>query len=180
MIEFRLLRREDFTLLAAWLAEPLVARWWHEDPASVEERYGPAVDGHEPGEVCVALLDGAPLGLIQRYEIAAHPEYLEELRPLWPVGPGTLSIDYLVGSAAQRGCGLGTRMIGAFVAEGFERHPTAPDVLVPVHAENRASWRALERAGFERVARGPLEPDNPADSRDHVLYRRERPGAVER
>ena len=46
--------------------------------------------------------------------------------------------------------------------------------LVPVHADNRASWRALERAGFTRVAEGDLEPDNPQDTRDHVVYRRRR------
>jgi aminoglycoside 6'-N-acetyltransferase len=32
----------------------------------------------------------------------------------------------------------------------------------------------LERAGFERVAEGELEPDNPIDSRDHYIYRRRR------
>ena len=43
-------------------------------------------------------------------------------------------------------------------------------MIVPVHAGNRASWRALERAGFTRVAAGELRPDNPRDSRDHYVY----------
>ena len=54
-------------------------------------------------------------------------------------------------------------MIGAFVAESWVAHPAARDVLVPVAAGNRASWRALERAGFTRIAEGPMEPDNPID-----------------
>ena len=45
-----------------------------------------------------------------------------------------------------------------------------------MHAENRASWRALESAGFARVAEGELEPDNPADTRAHVVYQLTRMG----
>jgi RimJ/RimL family protein N-acetyltransferase len=94
MISVQPLQRADLGLLAAWLAEPLVQRWWAEDPAAVER--------------------------------------------------------------------------------GFADHPDAHDVVVPVHADNRASWRALEKAGFTRVAEGDLEPDDPADTRDHVVYRRHR------
>ncbi len=46
---------------------------------------------------------------------------------------------------------------------------------MPVAAGNRASWRALERAGFTRIAAGPLPPDNPIDPPDHVVYRLMRP-----
>lgn len=178
-ISFRPLTREDFGLLAGWLAEPLVARWWHQDPspAGIEAEYGPSVDATQPGEVCIASTPAGPLGLIQRYAIADYPEYLEELEPLLPIAPGSLSIDYLVGSAASRGRGLGTAMVRAFVADAWDRYPDAGAVVVPVHAENRASWRTLERAGFARVAAGPLKPDNPADTPDHVVYRRERPAA---
>ncbi|MGZ6617794.1 MAG: GNAT family N-acetyltransferase, partial [Solirubrobacteraceae bacterium] len=57
----------------------------------------------------------------------------------------------------------------------WHRYPDADDVVVPVVAGNRASWRALERAGFRRVATGELTPDNPVDPRDHVVYHRHRP-----
>lgn len=53
----------------------------------------------------------------------------------------------------------------------WAEHAEADDVLVPVAAGNRASWRALEKAGFVRVAEGALAPDNPVDPPDHVLYR---------
>ena len=57
------------------------------------------------------------------------------------------------------------------MAEGWARYPAARDVVVPVAAGNVGSWRALERAGFTRVAEGPLTPDNPIDPPDHVVYR---------
>ena len=118
---------------------------------------------------------GRPFGLIQRYPIAAYGEYAQELARILPLPAGALSIDYLIGEPDQRGRGLGAAMIGAFVAESWDAHPASADVIVPVAAGNRASWRALERAGFVRVAEGPLAPDNPIDPPDHVVYRIGRP-----
>jgi aminoglycoside 6'-N-acetyltransferase len=48
---------------------------------------------------------------------------------------------------------------------------------VSVVAANVASWRALEKAGFRRVAAGELEPDNPVDDPQHYMLRIDRPGA---
>jgi aminoglycoside 6'-N-acetyltransferase len=177
-VELRALRRTDFPLLARWLAEPLVARWWaHEStPEAVERDFGPSVDGADATAVYVgwAPFGGTParpFGLVQVYPIGAYPEYLEELTPVCPVPPGALSIDYLVGEPDARGRGLGAGLIAAAVARGFADHPGASDVLVPVAAGNVASWRALERAGAREYAVGELTPDNPADPRDHVVHR---------
>ena len=166
-MRLRPLTRGDFPTLARWLEEPLVARWWHQDasPEALEREFGPAIDGREPADVLVAELDGRPFGLIQRYPLAAYPEYLEQLSAICPVSAGSFSIDYLIGETDLRGRGLAAAMIAAAV-EGI-----GGDVVVPVAAGNRASWRSLERAGFERIAEGELEPDNPADARDHVVYR---------
>ncbi|MGY2128926.1 GNAT family N-acetyltransferase [Blastococcus sp. SYSU DS0617] len=80
-----------------------------------------------------------------------------------------------MGEPSSRGRGLGAAMIAAAVARGFADHPDAGEVLVPVAAANEASWRALERAGGARYATGELTPDNPVDSRDHVVHRFGRP-----
>ncbi|QCX74038.1 hypothetical protein C9F11_01675 [Streptomyces sp. YIM 121038] len=68
-------------------------------------------------------------------------------------------------------------MIRAVIERTWAEHPAAPCVLVPVVAANRASWRALERAGLRRVGTGDLEPDNPVDDRTHYFYRADRPQA---
>lgn len=172
-VTFRPLERADLPLLGRWLAEPLVARWWAHDPspAAVEADFGPVLDGRDPTELALALSGGRPFGLLQRYTFADNPQYVAELAPVFPVPEGALSIDYLVGEPGMRGRGAGAAMIAAFVAEGWTRYPAARDVVVPVAAGNVASWRALERAGFVRVAEGPLTPDNPVDPPDHVVYR---------
>ena len=80
-ITFVRLQRADFPLLAKWLSEPTVARWWdHEtSPEALERDFGPEIDGAEPSEVFLAWTEGRPFGLIQRYKIADYPEYVEEL-----------------------------------------------------------------------------------------------------
>jgi aminoglycoside 6'-N-acetyltransferase len=172
-IELRPLRRADFPLVSRWLAEPPVARWWHDDPspAAVEARYGPSVDGTDPTRVYLGVHDGTPFGLVQVYRFDDESESEAELAAVCPVPAGALSIDYLVGEPEARRRGLGAAMIAAAVARGFADHPGASDVLVPVVAANEASWRALRRAGGTWYAAGELTPDNPVDSRDHVVYR---------
>ncbi len=95
-------------MLARWLVEPLVARWWNHDPRpeALARDFGPSIDGEDPAEVCVALVDGVPFGLIQRYRIDDNPEYAAELAMVWPVPAGALSIDYLIGEPAVRGHGM--------------------------------------------------------------------------
>ena len=170
-MELRPLRRSDFPMLARWLAEPLVARWWNDDPAAVEAQYGPSVDGTDPTAVYVGLHGGEPFGLVQVYRFADEPESLAELGAVCPVPPGALGIDYLIGAPGARGRGLGTALIAAAVARGFADHPDAHDVLVPVARGNEASWRALRRAGGSWYADVELAPDNPVDPRDHVVHR---------
>jgi aminoglycoside 6'-N-acetyltransferase len=174
---FSPLARTDFPLLARWLHEPHVARWWADDasPAGLEADYGGCMDGTEPAEVFIALRDEAPAGLAQRLAWADYPEYLAEVRPLLAMPPAAWSIDYLIGSPRDIGRGLGTAMLRAFTAQLWADQPGATAIVVPVHEENIASWRALEKCGYLRVASGMLRPDNPRDSWRHVVYRRDRP-----
>lgn len=177
MITLRRLAAADFPLLGCWLAQEHVARWWNHDtsPEAVERDFGPAVRGEEPSEIFLAVVDGHPVGLVQRYRIADYPEYLTELAPVVEVPAGTWSIDYLIGERDRVGRGLGPMMIRAVLAGTWREHPDATAVLVPVVAANRASWRALEKAGLTRVASGDLEPDNPIDEPLHHVYRIDRP-----
>lgn len=75
------------------------------------------------------------------------------------------------------GQGWGTRLIHQLTAGIWTRDPPASAILVPVHADNRASCRVLERNGYRCVAAAELKPDNPIDDRRHRIYRIDRPAA---
>lgn len=175
--DFRRLARNDFSLLSRWLTQPHVARWWDDDPSldAIEADYGGCIDGTEPAEVFIALREGEPVGFVQRYRLDSYPQYLDELAPVLSVAASALSIDYLIGPPEALGRGWGAAMIVAFAHQLWRDCPDASALIVPVHAGNIASWRALERAGFARAASGLLQPDNPADSKDHYIYRLDRP-----
>ena len=154
-VRLRPLTRDDLPLLAHWLADPLVARWWSEHaPERVEEEFGPQLDAAGPG---------------------AASEYLVVTAAGIEVPTGAWSIDYLLGEPSARGRGLGAAMAAAGVGTIWADDPTATCVIVPVHLENAGSRGALLKAGFRRLpGEVELEPDNPGDSRAHVVCRLDR------
>ena len=168
------LRRDDLPLLGRWLDEPRVARWWPDAhaPADLEADYGPSLDGADPTVLQLALTaSGRPFGFVQSDRYDDEPESREALAALVEVPPGALGLDYLIGEPEMQGRGLGAAVVAACAADAFARNAGAGEVLVSVALGNRASWRALEKAGFVRVAEGGMTPDNPLDPRDHVVYR---------
>jgi aminoglycoside 6'-N-acetyltransferase len=160
--------RSDLPLMSAWLHEEVVAEWWHDDPdpAAVERRYGPSIDGADPTTLRIGAVHGVPAGFVQWYRFADEPEYTAELAPFLRIPDDAWSLDYLV-AASHRRRGVGTALVrAALAAIGDE------PVVVPVHAENPGSAAVLRAAGLSVVARADLEPDNPAHSRDHLVLAR--------
>ena len=126
--------------------------------------FGAIVDGADPTDMFIVMAEKRPIGLVQRYLFGDNREYIVELASLVVVQSEALSIDYLVGEPDLLRRGVGAAMIRECVTAIWRDYPSAPAVIVPVNAANKASWRVLERAGFKRVAEGPLEPDNPIDN----------------
>ncbi|MFC9557657.1 GNAT family N-acetyltransferase [Rhodococcus sp. NPDC056960] len=171
--EFVRTSREHFPQLQRWLRQPHVARFWNHDTADadIERDFGGSIDGTEASEDFLVLRSGVPFGFIQRYRIADYAEDLALLTALVEIPPGSISIDYFVGDQEHTGHGLGTAMIRAFVDRCRTDLPDATAIVVPVVVPNRASWRALEKAGFRRVGEGYLPPDNPIDDGAHYISR---------
>jgi aminoglycoside 6'-N-acetyltransferase len=175
-ISFRPLRRDDLPLLANWLARPHVLRWWREesDIAAVDAAYGPLIDGTDATEAFVAVHDGQPIGYIQRYRLDDNPEWQQSI--FSAVGEtNAAGIDYLIGDESLTGQGLGRRLISDFVDDSWQRYPDIAAIAVAVQQENRASWRALEGAGFVRQWAGALVSDDPSDQGPSYVYLKARP-----
>lgn len=113
---------------------------------------------------------------MQRCRPADYPDYLAGLEPLIEVPAETITLDYLIGDPARVGHGLGSAMLRAIIAATWVEHPRTARIVVPVTAANRASRRALEKAGMRRLAEGELPPDNPIDDGWHFIYAIDRPG----
>jgi RimJ/RimL family protein N-acetyltransferase len=153
---FRPLGDDDLPMLHRWLNEPDVVRWWEGDDVSwdgVQDRYGAERREHDSVEMHVVTLDGRPVGWMQCWFLADEDEMQGWVEHGFD--PATAAgIDYLVASPSDRGVGLGTAMIDAYVARVvFGEHPWITAVGSDPDDGNERSWRALAAAGFRPVGR---------------------------
>ena len=174
-VAFRPLRAEDLAVLETWLSTPHVQRWWPErsDAQRIRATYLPAIEGDDPTEMFVVVLDGADVGLIQRYALSDYPAWATAVSAGAAIA-GAVGIDYLVGVPELLGTGVGTQMIDEFSAATFAELEGATSIVVAVQQENVASWRALEGAAYSRVWAGTLDSDDPSDAGPAYVYVRVR------
>jgi aminoglycoside 6'-N-acetyltransferase len=149
---FRPSTAADLPMLHRWLNEPGVVEWWEGDDVSwdaVVRDYGP--DRDDGTEHWIATIDGRDIGWIQCYAVKDS----EDERAAWfPLGVSedAAGIDYLLGEPVERGKGVGSAMIRAFVDQVvFGRHAEWTQACASPYAANVASCRALEKAGFRIV-----------------------------
>jgi len=177
-VTLRPLAEADLPLVSRWLSQPHVAHWWR-DPAdleSVKAQYRPGLSGADPTEVFVIEVAGQPAGLIQQYLVADEPEWARAIDATGAVTGSAAGIDYLIGEPAFTGHGHGTAAIRVITARAFGRYPDADVVVAAPQQANVASWRALERAGYQRWWSGQLDSDDPGDAGPAHLYGIRRPG----
>jgi len=170
-VTFEPLRASDLPVIATWLARPHVRRWWRQpsDLASVEEDFGPLLDGSDPTEGFIVRLDGRPIGYVQRGLIEDDPETQHAIRASLGDGGG-IGIDYFIGEPDLVGRGIGRAMISRFVDGCFARYPSECRIVVGLQQVNVASWKALEAAGFRRAWAGELESTDPSDEGPSFIY----------
>jgi aminoglycoside 6'-N-acetyltransferase len=167
-LRFRPLEADDLRLVHEWLHRSHVRRWWtdRETYEEVVEHYLPSIEGDEPTDHHVLLLDEQPIGFIQTYIVSDHPDYAA----LVGVGEGVAGVDLLIGEEALTGQGLGTEIIRRFVDEVVFARPGTVACIADPNARNVASIRAFEKAGFSVVG----EFVDPEDGQTHALVRRDR------
>jgi RimJ/RimL family protein N-acetyltransferase len=160
--------RDDLVLVHEWLQRPHVQRWWVERQTyeEVEEHYLPAIEGKDPTDHHIALLDEEPIGFLQTYLVSDYPDYAA----LVGAGEGVAGVDLLIGEEELIGKGIGTEMLRQFVDEVIFARPTTIACLGDPDAKNAASIRAFEKAGF-RVVRELVDP---SDGEIHALVWRDR------
>jgi aminoglycoside 6'-N-acetyltransferase len=170
-LSFRPMRADDLPQLHEWLQRPHVARWYHDHGPyeGVVAHYLPAIEGRDPTDHYIVVLDGAPIGMLQTYVVADYPDYAALVGV---TDRATAGVDILVGEEELTGRGLGTAILRRFVAEVVLARPETTAVVADPDAANAASLRAFEKAGFRAVGEFVEEP---GDGQTHVLVRLDRP-----
>jgi RimJ/RimL family protein N-acetyltransferase len=143
VIEFRPLAESDLPQIEEWLRREHVARWWRDDMQESLAEYRAGLEGREPTDHYLIVLDGRAIGMIQTYLVSDYQDWEEIVQ----VGPGVAGVDILIGDEDQVGRGLGPKILAQFVRDVV----TADAVVATVEEPNRRSWRAFEKAGFRRV-----------------------------
>ena len=149
MIEFTPLTAEDLPLLHDWLRREHVRRWWRDTETyeEVVEYYTPSLEGRDPTDLFLIVLDGVPAGMIQTYLVDDYPEWAAVIE----VGEGAAGVDLLIGEEEHTGRGLGAQVLEAFVRDVVFARPGTTACVATVEEPNRRSWRAFEKAGFRYV-----------------------------
>jgi aminoglycoside 6'-N-acetyltransferase len=168
-IGFRPLTASDLPLLHEWLQREHVQLWWtdRETYDEVVQHYLPEIEGSKPTDPYLILLDDRPGGFIQTYRVSDYPEY----RELVAVEEGVAGVDLLIGEPELTGRGFGSEALQSFVRDVVFSDPEIHACIADPDAENLASLRAFERAGF-RVVRRFVDPTD--HDRLHALLRLER------
>lgn len=172
MVTLEPLRREHFPLVVQWLNAPHVQEWWRDGEASgvsVERKYSPHLAEDSTTRVFVINIDGVPAGLIQCYRHADYPEWDTDVSVENAAGT-----DYFIGELDLIGRGHGSAAIDAVVGIAFEIYPDVDSVVAVPQAENRASCRALEKAGFTLTDTRGLNSNDPSDAGLSAIYVRRR------
>ena len=149
LIGFRPLALADLPLMHRWLTTPHVARWWYDpEPITLEwviAKYTPRIAGHVPTHCFVILHDRRPIGFIQTYRLADHPDYDRAVE----AGEDAAGVDLFIGEPDAVHRGLGAPVLRRFLAEiVFARWDVASCIIGP-EPKNTAAIRAYEKAGFQ-------------------------------
>ena len=168
-LSFRPLQPGDLPLLHEWLQRPHVRRWWTERESydEVVARYLPAIEGADPTDLYLALLDEEPVAFVQTYLVADYPEHAAVVEG----GAGAAGVDLFIADEERTGKGLGAALLRRFVEEIVFATPSTTHCLADPEVDNAPSIRAFEKAGFRVVG----EFVDPGDGKRHALVRLDRP-----
>jgi len=146
-ISFRRLEETDFPLLAAWLAEPQVRRFYQKQPITLEEvarEYESPVRRQEPTICSLAKICGAPFAYLQCYRNADYPEWGDLLG-----AANGVSVDLFIGDPACLHRGLGQAALSEYLRQvAFAAYPGERCAYIAHERGNAAALRCSEAVGF--------------------------------
>ncbi|GJF31873.1 hypothetical protein KNE206_45730 [Kitasatospora sp. NE20-6] len=140
---------DDLPLLTGWMNDPAVDAYWHlaGPPDGTERHLRAQLDGDGSSLPCIGVLDGTPMSYWEVYRADLDP-----LARHYRAEPHDTGLHLLIGTAADRGRGLGSTLIAAVAAHLLAHRPGCRRVVAEPDVRNTASVRAFAAAGFRRTA----------------------------
>lgn len=177
-IEFRAVAQADVPDIQRWLSDPEVAEWWRANDLSLEAmigKYTPIIDGSDKVRGFVIVVDGDPVGYIQAYRLADHPEYQQAV----DVDPEAVATDLFIGKRSHRGRGWGTEVLRQFLGRVIFGKMAARVAMIAPEAGNARAIRVYARLGFRWVKTVPVpDDDRPGEVIDEYVMLLDRDDAL--
>jgi RimJ/RimL family protein N-acetyltransferase len=148
----------DLPLVGRWMNDPTVAEFWElAGPHNrAEEHVKAQLTGDGRSVPCLGLLDGTPMSYWELYRADLDP-----VARHYPARPHDTGIHLLIGSAADRGRGLGSALLRAVADLALDKRPACARVIAEPDIRNTPSIAAFLTAGFRFSAEVDL-PDKRA------------------
>jgi aminoglycoside 6'-N-acetyltransferase len=147
-ITFRRVEERDFPILAAWLAQPHVRRFYQKTSVTLEEiarEYGPCIRGEEPSICHLAIHAGTPFAYLQCYRNADYPEWMDMI----DVEDG-ISIDLYIGEPTYLRKGFGQAALSLYLQQvGFPYFSGEARGYIAHELSNTAALSCSRAVGFE-------------------------------
>lgn len=138
----------DLSIIASWMNDPAVAAFWElSGPGERTARHLSAqLDGDGRSLPCLGILDGWPMSYWEIYRAD-----LDRLARYYPCRPHDTGLHLLIGSADDRGRGLGSVLLRAVGDVILDHRPRCARVVAEPDVRNAASLAAFRSAGFRRA-----------------------------
>ncbi len=150
-IGFRPLKHTDLPLMHWWRSTPHVSRWYYDSEPGVAPTYEevvagytPCIEGSEPTNPFLVLHRDKPIGYIQTYRIADHPDYSRYVDE----SEDAAGVDLFIGEAEYIHRGLGPVILRRFLRGIVFADAGVVSCIIGPEPENRAAIRAYEKAGL--------------------------------
>ncbi len=140
----------QLSMLFRWLAEPHVREFYDRESRAFDDmarKYRGKIRGDEPTDPYIASLDGTPIGYLQTYRLADHPEYAAAIG----APPDAAGADMLIGEPTHAHRGLGAPLLRQFLDDVVWPTTRATSCWIGPAVHNRVAIRCYEKAGFVHV-----------------------------
>ncbi|WP_326596182.1 GNAT family N-acetyltransferase [Streptomyces sp. NBC_01803] len=143
----------DLSLVTTWMNDPVVdASWRLAGPAEgTAAHLRRQLDGDGRSRPCLGVLEGLPMSYWEIYRADLDP-----LARYYPSRLHDTGVHLLIGSAEDRGRGLGSALLRGVVGLVLRHRPRCARVVAEPDVRNAASLAAFRAAGFRRTADADL------------------------